>query len=60
MADDLAMLQRWENAGATWRVIAHHDGSATIALCRCDGGEEIERFTSTDRRLLDYLRGDPS
>ena len=27
----------------------------TIALLRCDGGEEIDRFTSDDPRLLEFI-----
>ena len=27
----------------------------TIALLRCDGGEEADRFTSLDPRLLDFV-----
>jgi hypothetical protein len=27
----------------------------TVALLRCDGGEEVDRFTSDDPRLLDYI-----
>jgi hypothetical protein len=27
----------------------------TIALLRCDGGEEVDRFTSDDPRLLAYV-----
>ena len=27
----------------------------TIALLRCDGGEEVDRFTSDDPRLLDFI-----
>jgi hypothetical protein len=28
-----------------------------VALLRCDGGEEVDRFTSDDPRLLDFLGG---
>jgi len=27
----------------------------TVALLRCDGGEEVDRFTSADPQLLDYI-----
>lgn len=52
---DLARLRRWEEAGGTWRVLAHGPGSATVVLCRCDGGEEAERFRTTDPALLAFL-----
>jgi hypothetical protein len=29
----------------------------TIALMRCDGGEEVDRFTSADPRLLAFVDG---
>jgi len=46
--DSVAALQRWGDAGAYWRVLSRRGGEVTIALYRCDGGEEVERFTSTD------------
>ena len=52
----VAVLQRWEEAGAHWAVIDRHPGSVTVGLYRCDGGEEVDRFTSTDLALLDYVR----
>ncbi|BBX71220.1 hypothetical protein [Mycolicibacterium psychrotolerans] len=53
--DRVAELQRWEDAGAVWRVLARSDDSVTVALLRCDGGEEAARFTSGDARLLAFL-----
>ncbi|MGC0142259.1 MULTISPECIES: hypothetical protein [unclassified Pseudactinotalea] len=52
---DLAVLRRWENAGGDWEVVARGETSVRIALCRCDGGEEVERITSTDPALLRYI-----
>ncbi|MEE6165897.1 MULTISPECIES: hypothetical protein [unclassified Mycolicibacterium] len=51
----VADLVRWEESGAHWQVIARTSDSITIALLRCDGGEEVERFTSTDPRLLEFV-----
>ncbi|KMO84683.1 hypothetical protein EV589_3537 [Mycobacterium sp. BK558] len=53
--DRVAELQRWEDAGAVWRVLSRSAESVTVALLRCDGGEEAARFTSADARLLAYL-----
>lgn len=53
--DRVAELQRWEDAGAVWRVLYRSAESVTVALLRCDGGEEAARFTSADARLLAYL-----
>lgn len=55
--DLVAVLQRWEDCGAVWRVLARLPSGVTVALCRCDGGEEVERFTSPDPRLLAFLAG---
>jgi hypothetical protein len=53
--DRVAELQRWQDAGAAWQVISRTTAGVTVALLRCDGGEEVERFTSTDARLLDFI-----
>jgi hypothetical protein len=53
----VAALQRWEESGAVWRVVATTSSRVTVALCRCDGGEEVERFSSGDPAVLAYLDG---
>lgn len=53
--DQVEELRRWTDAGAHWQVVARSPGRLTIALLRCDGGEEVERFTSTDPALLAYV-----
>ena len=53
----MAVLRRWSAAGAPWEVVGRHGDAVTVALYRCDGGEEVDRFTSTDPRLLAYLTG---
>ena len=53
--DRVAELQRWEDAGAVWSVVARKHDRVTIALLRCDGGEEVDRFISDDPSLLDYI-----
>ncbi|MGX9790492.1 hypothetical protein [Mycobacterium sp. MMS18-G62] len=54
--DRVEELQRWEDAGAVWEVISRTESSVTIGLLRCDGGEEVDRFTSDDPRLLAFIR----
>ncbi len=44
--DRIEELRRWEDSGAHWQVVARTPGRLTIALLRCDGGEEVERFVS--------------
>jgi hypothetical protein len=53
--DRTAELQRWQDSGAVWEVIARSADSVTIGLLRCDGGEEVDRFTSDDPRLLEFI-----
>jgi hypothetical protein len=56
MTDDaLARLRRWEESGATWRVIVRTDEDVEIALLTCDAGEEMDRLRSADAELLDYV-----
>jgi hypothetical protein len=53
-------LQRWRDFGATWRVLARTPSSATLSLCRCDGGEEVQRATIDDPLVLTWLDAQPS
>lgn len=52
-----ADLQRWQDSGAHWQVIARTGDTVTVALLRCDGGEEVDRFTSSAPGLLAFLGG---
>jgi hypothetical protein len=54
--DYVAELVRWQDAGAIWDVLAHTSRGVTVALMRCDGGEEVDRFTSDDPRLLEFVQ----
>lgn len=53
--DPVEALHRWEDAGAHWAVIGRQAGTVTVALYRCDGGEEVDRIISSDPRLLAFL-----
>ena len=55
--DPVAVLSRWEAAGAVWRVVAREGDAVTVALYQCDGGAEVGRLTSADPRLAGYLAG---
>ena len=44
--DRVAELQRWELSGAVWSIVSRKQDRVTVALLRCDGGEEVDRFTS--------------
>ncbi|WP_454789188.1 hypothetical protein [Mycolicibacterium lutetiense] len=53
--DRVADLRRWQDSGAHWRVLTRTADSLTISLLRCDGGEEVDRFTSADPELLAFV-----
>lgn len=55
---DLDQLLRWETSGGTWRVAGRASPEITlveIALCRCDGGEEVDRLTTSEPAVLAYV-----
>jgi hypothetical protein len=51
------LLQRWVSFGATWQVVASTPTEVSVALCRCDGGEEVMRITSSSPQLRAWLAG---
>jgi hypothetical protein len=53
--DPIAVLERWRDHGAEWRVLELSDERAVVQLCTCYG-EPVELLQSKDPRLLDYLR----
>lgn len=55
--DLVGTLLRWEESGAVWRVVARTPSRVTIALLRCDGGEEVERLTTTNPATLSFVAG---
>ena len=57
VVDERVTLSRWEDAGGTWRVVGRSSASLTIGLCRCDGGEEVDRLVVSDPVLVSRLRG---
>lgn len=52
---DLDRLLRWETSGGTWRVLSRTPEGLEIALCRCDGGEEMDRLTTGESTVLAYV-----
>jgi hypothetical protein len=53
--DAVAILERWCNQGAGYRVLHLSDEVAVVQLCTCFG-EPVDRLESSDPRLLRYLR----
>ncbi|GAA1426966.1 hypothetical protein GCM10009616_02900 [Microlunatus lacustris] len=56
-ADPVARLRRWEAFGAHWQVLDDDGTRVSVALCRCDGAEEVERLISADPALRAFLGG---
>lgn len=55
--DPVDALRRWEDSGAHWSVLFRRGESVTVGLYRCDGGEEVDRITSADPQLREFLAG---
>jgi hypothetical protein len=51
----IEVLERWQGLGGTWQVVSRAQGWVTLSLRRCDGGEELQRLTSTIPELLEWL-----
>jgi len=56
MSKVVDLLIRWEESGGTWYAV----GTTEVALCRCDGGEIVERLRVEDEETAAYLRGRPA
>ncbi|MBY6414531.1 hypothetical protein HQ346_23355 [Rhodococcus sp. BP-252] len=49
MDDDFVpTVVRWVDSGGTWRFLSNTGSSVSIALCTCDGGEDMQILTSDD------------
>ena len=48
-------LRRWEEFGGVWWVTFRSGSQVTLSLCRCDGGEEVERLAFDDPELAGWL-----
>ena len=58
--DDLVpTLLRWQDFGGVWRLVSHTSSGAVVALCRCDGGEEVDRLSSSHPATLAFLAAHP-
>ena len=55
-AELVSVLERWQQSGAVWRVVERGRSRVSVALLRCDGGEEVERLSSTDPIWLGHLQ----
>jgi len=48
-------LERWTEAGATWRLVEMSEDRVVIDMCQCTG-ELVERRSSVDPAVLAYVR----
>jgi hypothetical protein len=55
MSEALERLRRWEDSGATWRVLVRAPDSVEIALLSCDAGEEMDRLRTADPAVLEHV-----
>ena len=56
MADDpIAVLERWTDHGALYRVLELTDKRAVVQLQTCYG-EPVDLLESDDARLIEFLR----
>ncbi|MGE2712785.1 hypothetical protein ACQI4L_01875 [Mycolicibacterium litorale] len=53
--DHVEELIRWQDSGAVWTVVSRTPDRVTVALLRCDGGEEVDRFVSCDPAVLRFV-----
>ena len=53
----LAILQRWEAHGATWRTVTLTEKLAVVELCTCYG-TPVDQLRSSDPELLRFLNND--
>ncbi|QNN54619.1 hypothetical protein [Nocardioides mesophilus] len=57
--DPRGVLERWLAFGGSWEV-AHRDAAGvTLALLRCDGGEEMSRVTLPAAEFAAWQRANP-
>lgn len=56
MTSRIADLERWVTHGGTCRLVETDAAEAEVVLCRCDGGEEVERFRTSDVAVIDWVR----
>ena len=54
-SDPVEMLRRWTDVGGVWRVSGRRGDTLVVGLYRCDGGEEIDRFETLERAVVDLV-----
>lgn len=49
------VLWRWERSGAVWRVLGRSGESLSVGLFTCDGGELVDRLSTSDPAVIEYV-----
>lgn len=55
--EDAVRLARWLDAGGTCTLVSRTASSVSVALCTCDGGEEMERLDTSDPEVVAQFSG---
>ena len=53
--ESLAILQRWENSGGTWRLVSHDGDAVVLELLTCSGGAVMGHLRSDDPTVLAHV-----
>lgn len=53
-SEDEERVQRWVDSGGTVEIV-DEGPPVVVSLCRCDGGEEIDRFETRDGAVVDLV-----
>ena len=54
-AGEVEALWRWERSGAVWRVLGRSGANLSVGLFTCDGGELVDRLSTSDPAVLEYV-----
>lgn len=52
---DLERVLRWEGAGGTWELVASRPGRVELALLTCERSEVMDRLSSHEHDLIEYV-----
>lgn len=54
LSDDLVLVQRWETTGGEVEIL-DWGPPIVVALCTCDGGQEMQRIVSWEADVRTHL-----
>lgn len=53
--EPLAILQRWEDSGGTWRLVSDDGDAVVLELLTCTGGEVMGHLRSHNPTVLTHV-----